>query len=147
MKKTIFILSFVLFLMACQNNNSASIIKDETMAMNVLLSYVSSDPHVKELLPNFAPCQLKYKKGKQKRDNSGSVDAYTCTAPLGNTQEEILVISDAQELKNEINPNKKQEKNFVYIALLIYDKETKQIKGTKLLFDIKNKRVSEYGII
>ena len=147
MKKIIFILSFVLCLMACQNNNSANIIQDETMAMNILSTYISSDPHIKELLPNFAPCQLKYKQGKQKRDNSGSVDAYTCTVPLGKTQEEILVISDAQELKNEINPNKRSEKNLVYVALLIYDKETKQINGTKLLFDMNNKRVSEYGII
>ena len=133
--------------MACQNNNSANIIKDETMAMNILSSYISSDPHIKELLPNFNPCQLKYKKGKQKRDNAGSVDAYTCTVPFGNAQEEILVISDAQELKNEINPNKKKGKNLVYIALLIYDKETKQISGTKLLFDVKNKSVEEYGVI
>lgn len=147
MKKFLFFFYITFFLIACQAGGSNDIIKDENDAMQILAKYVASDVHSKEILPDFSNCNLKYKQGSSKRENSKSIIAYTCTVPIGEKQDEIVVISEAPELKSEINPLKKQERHIVYIALLIHDKEHNTISGTKLLFDTKKNTAVEYAQI
>lgn len=145
MKKFIFFFCIAFFLISCQSSGTDDIIKDENDAMQVLAKYVAADSHSKEILPDFSNCKLKYKQGNSKRENGKNIIAYTCTVSLGKKQDEIIVVSEAPELKNEINPFKKQEKHLVYIALLMYDKENNTINGTKLLFDTQKNMVIEYA--
>lgn len=66
--------------------------------------------------------------------NTHLIDAYTCEIVAEDGTKNIFVISDAPELKNEVDPYKKTDQTLVYIAHLTYYEQNKQLLGRKMLF-------------
>lgn len=144
MRKLFYISCIFPFLIACQAGKTASNIADETSAGKILLNYLSVDEQSIDLLLHFSDCKLKFIQGKPNKKDARTIDAYTCTIPLQNGLESILVISEAPELKNEINPARKRDKDLVYIANLIYDKGNKHLTGTKVLFNVNTGTIIDH---
>lgn len=135
MRKLFYISCIFPFLIACQGGKTANNITDETTAGNILLNYLKINEENKDLLSSFHNCKLVFSQSKPNKKDAKTIESYTCSIPLENGLTGILVISEAPELKNEVNPAKKRNKELVYIASLTYDTENKQLTGTKVLFN------------
>ena len=143
MKKLIRIIGIFCLLAGCQAAAPEQQLVDTTSAGKILFSYLSVQQPDNPLLSRFSDCKLEYTQSKPKKRNAQEIGAYVCTVTTGTEQEDILVISDAPQLKNEINPSKKNRKDLVYIAHLTHDKKNNLLFGTKTLFNVQKNTVLE----
>ena len=135
MQKLLYIALLSCFIMACQAKQSAVNLADKTSAQNILSSYLSLNEESQKFLPSFSVCQLELTHNKLNKRNTHLINAYTCEITTEDGVKNIFVISDAPELKNEVDSNKKADQALVYIAHLTYNPQSKQLLGIKLLFN------------
>lgn len=123
MKKLFYLFIISLLLCSCKGQEPSM---SKESANNIYKAFLTVKQD-ESLNSNFQNCQFEYKV-------KNNVNAYSCEVPVTETQKYFFVISDAKELKNEVNPIKQNAQDLVYIAYLNYDQGARKIAGEKLLF-------------
>ncbi len=128
MKKIFYLFIVFLLLCSCKAQNP-NLSKESAQSIFSNFLSVKQDDSLNKYFQN---CRFEFKMSR----NAG---AYSCEVPLNEHQKYFLVISDAEELKNEVNSLKRDDKNLIYISYLNYNETLKKISGGKLLFDVNEK--------
>ncbi len=143
MKKFFYVGFSFLFLLACQAGKQAAHLNNAEEAHKVLSDYFLSDPQAGKAFPYLSQCKLAPAQPNPSQKNLDASKTYVCSVEHTDKQRYIAVVSVDPLLISEVDYYKRSATEFVYIALLYYDQDKKNLTGTKLLFNIYKNRVEK----
>lgn len=137
MKKLFPFLFILLTLAACSNKPAPKILTDLDQTNKIFKEFIA----VSQSKPLEKECVFQLKQtDSSKQPKLQQTSAYVCNIDLNDNEILTFVVSDASQLKAEVDPALKDQPELIYIAQLFIAKENPRIlNGKKNLYNVEKK--------